>query len=112
MVLSRRIVGALVLAGVLAITAVGTGTAPASAATSPPRPDQLKAGLVGNSTQVLIVSTSTWSSTVGSASLWELKSGTWKRVAGPYTARLGRKGTSTSHMEGDGTTPAGAHRLL
>jgi L,D-peptidoglycan transpeptidase YkuD (ErfK/YbiS/YcfS/YnhG family) len=113
--LTRRFLAATVVATVLATT-VATGqlahAAAPSAATAHPTPAQLRAGLVGDAQQVFIVSSSTWKSTVASASLWELRAGKWKRIAGPYTARLGRNGTSLSHVEGDGTTPGGMHKLV
>jgi L,D-peptidoglycan transpeptidase YkuD (ErfK/YbiS/YcfS/YnhG family) len=42
---------------------------------------------------------------------WSRDGGCWVAAAGPYTARLGRKGLSTSRREGDGTTPAGTFRI-
>jgi L,D-peptidoglycan transpeptidase YkuD (ErfK/YbiS/YcfS/YnhG family) len=42
---------------------------------------------------------------------WRLSRGCWVAAAGPYSARLGRNGLSTSRREGDGTTPAGTFRI-
>ena len=43
--------------------------------------------------------------------LWERRTGCWRRVAGPWTARLGRNGLSAAKHEGDGTTPTGTFKL-
>lgn len=45
--------------------------------------------------------------TVGSLSLYECG----RRVDGPWRARLGYRGVSSHHREGDGTTPLGTYRL-
>lgn len=49
--------------------------------------------------------------TTGSLSLWARQGSCWRRVAGPWTARLGRAGISSHKREGDGTTPAGTFAL-
>ena len=49
--------------------------------------------------------------TTGSLSLWTRQGSCWRRVAGPWTARLGRAGISSHKREGDGTTPAGTFAL-
>ena len=46
-------------------------------------------------------------STYASLSLWTRDGACWRRVAGPWQARLGRSGLSTHKREGDGATPAG-----
>jgi L,D-peptidoglycan transpeptidase YkuD (ErfK/YbiS/YcfS/YnhG family) len=43
--------------------------------------------------------------------LWRRDGDCWQRVAGPWTARLGRSGVSAQHREGDGTTPVGTFPL-
>jgi L,D-peptidoglycan transpeptidase YkuD (ErfK/YbiS/YcfS/YnhG family) len=45
--------------------------------------------------------------TTAQLSLWQCG----HRVAGPWTARVGRNGLSSQHREGDGTTPLGTFRL-
>ena len=47
------------------------------------------------------------SSTVASLSLYECG----RRVAGPWRARVGYRGLSAHHREGDGTTPTGTFAL-
>jgi L,D-peptidoglycan transpeptidase YkuD (ErfK/YbiS/YcfS/YnhG family) len=49
--------------------------------------------------------------TSGTLSLWQKRNGCWRRVAGPWRARLGRNGLSSTKREGDGTTPTGTYRL-
>jgi L,D-peptidoglycan transpeptidase YkuD (ErfK/YbiS/YcfS/YnhG family) len=56
--------------------------------------------------QVRVVAPST-ASTVASLSLYECG----KRVAGPWRARVGRRGLSAHHREGDGTTPLGIYAI-
>ncbi len=57
--------------------------------------------------QRIDVAAATPRSTTGRLSLLECG----RRVAGPWTARLGRSGLSTHHREGDGTTPLGTFEL-
>jgi L,D-peptidoglycan transpeptidase YkuD (ErfK/YbiS/YcfS/YnhG family) len=49
--------------------------------------------------------------TVGTLSLWVRSGRCWRRVAGPWQARLGRSGLSAHKREGDGATPTGTYRL-
>ena len=42
---------------------------------------------------------------------WRRVDGCWRPAAGPYTARLGRNGLSSTRREGDGTTPTGTYRI-
>ena len=49
--------------------------------------------------------------TTAALSLWEKRGRCWQRVAGPWTARLGRSGLSSMKREGDGATPTGTFRL-
>jgi L,D-peptidoglycan transpeptidase YkuD (ErfK/YbiS/YcfS/YnhG family) len=44
-------------------------------------------------------------------SLWTRRGSCWRRVAGPWQARLGRSGLSARKREGDGSTPTGTYRL-
>ena len=46
-------------------------------------------------------------STTAVLSLWSRRGSCWQRVAGPWTARLGRSGLSSAKREGDGATPTG-----
>ncbi len=96
----------------LALAVVAPHTGSAQAATSPPVPADLAAGLVGDSRQLIIVSTSGWKATTASVSLYELRSAVWKWVAGPFYARVGRNGMKIDHVEGDGTTPAGSFPIV
>jgi L,D-peptidoglycan transpeptidase YkuD (ErfK/YbiS/YcfS/YnhG family) len=49
--------------------------------------------------------------TSGTLSVWARKGRCWRRIAGPWTARLGRTGLSTRKHEGDGATPTGTYRF-
>ena len=49
--------------------------------------------------------------TIASLSLWQRRGACFRRVAGPWTARLGRSGLSSHKREGDGSTPTGTYRL-
>jgi L,D-peptidoglycan transpeptidase YkuD (ErfK/YbiS/YcfS/YnhG family) len=49
--------------------------------------------------------------TVASLSLWARSGTCWRRVAGPWQARLGRSGLSAHKREGDGATPTGTYRF-
>jgi len=49
--------------------------------------------------------------TIASLSLWQRRDTCFRRVAGPWTAQLGRSGLSSHKREGDGSTPRGTYRL-
>ncbi len=49
--------------------------------------------------------------TTAALSLWEKHDTCWQRVAGPWTARLGRSGLASTKREGDGATPTGTFRF-
>ena len=51
-------------------------------------------------------------STQGSLRLWRKAGACWVAVAGPWSAWLGQRGTSTHKREADRTTPAGAFGFL
>jgi L,D-peptidoglycan transpeptidase YkuD (ErfK/YbiS/YcfS/YnhG family) len=61
--------------------------------------------------QLIAVRAPTRRTTYATASLWTRSGDCWKRVAGPWTARVGRNGLSAHHREGDGTTPTGVYAL-
>ena len=85
---------------------------PAEAASSP-TPAHLRPELVGNAGQLVVVSSSSWTTTFASVTLYEHRANGWVAVNRlPFSARVGRHGTSLSHLEGDGTSPAGSFPLL
>ena len=49
--------------------------------------------------------------TTATLSLWSRSGSCWRRVAGPWQARLGRTGLSEHKREGDGATPTGTYRF-
>jgi L,D-peptidoglycan transpeptidase YkuD (ErfK/YbiS/YcfS/YnhG family) len=59
------------------------------------------------SRQLITVEARTARSTYATARAWSRVDGCWTRVAGPYVARVGRKGIRRNKREGDGATPAG-----
>jgi L,D-peptidoglycan transpeptidase YkuD (ErfK/YbiS/YcfS/YnhG family) len=89
----------LALAGVVALAA------PASAA---PAPSRLKG--VYDARQLIVVTNRSWSSTYATLETYEKRAdGTWRRVHGPWTARVGRNGFGSPKREGDGQTPVGSY---
>jgi L,D-peptidoglycan transpeptidase YkuD (ErfK/YbiS/YcfS/YnhG family) len=61
--------------------------------------------------QVITVRAPAARATFATAYLWRRSGDCWTRVAGPWTARVGRNGVSGRHTEGDGTTPTGVYPL-
>jgi L,D-peptidoglycan transpeptidase YkuD (ErfK/YbiS/YcfS/YnhG family) len=49
--------------------------------------------------------------TIASLEMWRRSGACFRRVAGPWTARLGRSGLSSHKREGDGATPTGTYRF-
>ncbi len=62
-------------------------------------------------TQLIAVTASSSRTTYATVLLWTRRGDCWKRVAGPWKARVGRSGLSAQHVEGDGTTPTGVYAL-
>ena len=92
------------VASVAAVTLAMVGTLAACASTVPERLNLP----FGDARQLIVVTTSTWSSTSGSLTTYEKVDGRWRIVHAALPARLGRSGFSADHHEGDGTTPAGS----
>jgi L,D-peptidoglycan transpeptidase YkuD (ErfK/YbiS/YcfS/YnhG family) len=81
---------------------------PASAA---PSPSRLR-GLY-DARQLVVVTNTSWSSTYATLVTYEKRSdGSWRRVHGPWTARVGRNGFGSPKREGDGQTPVGSYRAV
>jgi L,D-peptidoglycan transpeptidase YkuD (ErfK/YbiS/YcfS/YnhG family) len=72
---------------------------------------------IGASTQVVVATTKSWSSTSGSLRVFEKQAGTpgtgWCLVLGPYRARFGYAGLVQGHdrRKNTGTTPAGTYGI-
>jgi L,D-peptidoglycan transpeptidase YkuD (ErfK/YbiS/YcfS/YnhG family) len=82
--------------------------APASAA---PRPSHL-AGKY-DARQLVVVTNTSWSSSYATLVTYSKRlDGTWVRVHGPWTARVGRNGFGSPKREGDGQTPVGSYRAI
>jgi L,D-peptidoglycan transpeptidase YkuD (ErfK/YbiS/YcfS/YnhG family) len=61
----------------------------------------------GSATQLVTVIARTRASTQGTLRLWRKRAGCWRAAARPWTAWLGRRGTSPAKREGDRRTPTG-----
>src|SRR4051812_47582922 len=61
---------------------------------------------VADARQLVVVTSSGWSSTSGSLSTYEKVGSIWRTVRTGIPVRLGRHGLNATHHEGDGTTPA------
>jgi L,D-peptidoglycan transpeptidase YkuD (ErfK/YbiS/YcfS/YnhG family) len=61
--------------------------------------------------QLITVEAPGYGTTAATLRLWRRTGGCWSAVAGPWPARLGRRGLSDHHREGDGTTPTGAYTI-
>jgi L,D-peptidoglycan transpeptidase YkuD (ErfK/YbiS/YcfS/YnhG family) len=64
----------------------------------------------GSSTQLVTVQ-APLHATSATLSVWTRSGSCWRRVSGPWTARLGRTGLSAHKREGDGSTPVGTYRF-
>jgi L,D-peptidoglycan transpeptidase YkuD (ErfK/YbiS/YcfS/YnhG family) len=64
-----------------------------------------------NGSQQLVTVQAARGSTSAALETWQRRGACWRRVGGPWTARLGRNGLSGSKREGDGTTPTGTFPL-
>jgi L,D-peptidoglycan transpeptidase YkuD (ErfK/YbiS/YcfS/YnhG family) len=65
----------------------------------------------GSAAQLVTVETSSYRTTYATVTLWSRRGGCWTKVAGPWSARVGRSGLSDRHREGDGTTPTGVYAI-
>lgn len=72
-------------------------------------PDQLRG--VGTARQVVEVTASHYGSSYATLTAWRKSSSGWVRVAGPWSARIGRNGFAAPgrKREGDGRTPTGSY---
>jgi L,D-peptidoglycan transpeptidase YkuD (ErfK/YbiS/YcfS/YnhG family) len=61
--------------------------------------------------QLLTVEAKVARTTYATLRTWRRDGTCWVAAAGPYTARLGRNGLSSSRREGDGTTPTGTYAI-
>lgn len=65
----------------------------------------------GNAAQVITVEAPIYDTTYATLTLWQRQGHCWVTEAGPWPARIGTKGFSNHHTEGDGTTPAGSYAI-
>ncbi|HWI00821.1 MAG TPA: hypothetical protein VNT27_10860, partial [Propionibacteriaceae bacterium] len=68
---------------------------------------------VGTSTQVLIVSSSSWGTSYATLQTWQKTSAGWAKPYGAMRARIGRNGfvKHAERLQNSGTTPAGNYRI-
>jgi L,D-peptidoglycan transpeptidase YkuD (ErfK/YbiS/YcfS/YnhG family) len=67
---------------------------------------------LGDARQVVSVTNASWSSSYATLQAFEKSpSGSWRRVFGPWTARIGRNGFGQAKREGDGQSPVGSFRV-
>jgi L,D-peptidoglycan transpeptidase YkuD (ErfK/YbiS/YcfS/YnhG family) len=95
----------LALLVVLAAVAVA---APARAGTCTPA---ALAAVPATARQAVAVAGPTTRATTGTLELWSRAGTCWRRVAGPWAARLGFAGLSANRHEGDGSTPLGVFAI-
>jgi L,D-peptidoglycan transpeptidase YkuD (ErfK/YbiS/YcfS/YnhG family) len=82
---------------------------PAAAATTTPFGQPVQ---VGNARQVLTVKPLRAGSSYAQLSVWVKRStGYWHRTIGPFPARVGSRGTTSSPAEGKSATPRGTYTL-
>lgn len=62
-----------------------------------------------SSTQQIVVTAPSYSSSSGTLTAYQFTGGAWHSVYGPVSAELGVHGLSDNRSEGDGTTPTGAY---
>ncbi len=74
-------------------------------------PDRLTVP-IGQSRQLIVVTSTSWSSTSGTLTTYEKVGTAWKAVLVGVPVRLGRNGFNAHHHEGDGTTPAGSFPII
>jgi L,D-peptidoglycan transpeptidase YkuD (ErfK/YbiS/YcfS/YnhG family) len=113
---------ALLAAAVLAITALAAGCAhapagPASGATRPAAGGTVAPSAVAATRradplagrQLVTVSAASYGATYATLTAYRRSAGRWRRVLGPWTARIGRGGFAPAGLkrEGDGRTPSG-----
>jgi L,D-peptidoglycan transpeptidase YkuD (ErfK/YbiS/YcfS/YnhG family) len=91
------------------VLALALLTSAVAAACQPTLAGELE--LPAGTKQLVTVEAKVAKTTYAQLRTWRLSRGCWVAAAGPYPARLGKNGLSTSRREGDGTTPAGTFRI-
>ncbi len=96
-------------AALLALLAALTAVPPPSRAAAPWADLPAHLTKIGTSTQAVVVTSSSWSTTYATLRAYEKRNGRWTLVMGPWSARVGYHGMTPywKRVQGDGTTPAG-----
>jgi L,D-peptidoglycan transpeptidase YkuD (ErfK/YbiS/YcfS/YnhG family) len=107
----RRASRALLSATAAIVLGTGLLGGPVASAAAPPLPARLRH--LGNATQSIVVTSSSWRSTTATLEAYEKRGGTWRRVLGPVKARVGWAGmiAGNRRKQGSGTTPAGTYAI-
>ncbi|HET7856019.1 MAG TPA: L,D-transpeptidase family protein [Gaiellaceae bacterium] len=89
------------------VAAAPADAAPASRAACPPTIAN-RLSTTGPATQLITVVAPHRTATQGQLELWRKVGDCWRRLRGPWTAWVGRRGVSPAKREGDRRTPSGA----
>jgi L,D-peptidoglycan transpeptidase YkuD (ErfK/YbiS/YcfS/YnhG family) len=94
-----------------ALTVAATLGTPAAARSTPQQLLVTRLNGLHNATQVISVTTAHYGSTHATVQAFSKTANGWKRVAGPWSAWIGRTGFAAPHdkREGDGKTPSGSY---
>jgi L,D-peptidoglycan transpeptidase YkuD (ErfK/YbiS/YcfS/YnhG family) len=100
--------------------AISTGTSATSRTVAPAghlpeapcdRPGLPATAIAQRASEIIDVTTTNPASSYAELTLYSATSGCLRRVAGPFAARVGLRGLSLHHHEGDGTTPIGVFAI-
>ena len=109
--LRHRWLSAAVAVGlVLAVTSQGASASPRTRVNSAPAPCSAVANSIrgtANADELITVVAGSSRSQSAKLSLFRRQGSCFRLIAGPYSAFVGVHGLSSSHREGDGTTPIG-----
>jgi L,D-peptidoglycan transpeptidase YkuD (ErfK/YbiS/YcfS/YnhG family) len=72
-------------------------------------PNAAPARGLGGAAQAIVVTSSSWNTSVATLRAYEKDAGVWREVIGPVTAFVGVNGFASDKREGDGRTPAGVY---
>ncbi len=102
------VTAAVALAGAAAPDAVAAVHAPLAGATGASLPDRLRG--VHDAKQLVVVTAPDNHTSYATLRAYRLRHGTWRRVFGPWPARIGDSGFAPrgGKREGDGQTPTGS----
>lgn len=111
---SRRslAIGAL---GSMLVAALTMSGAPGAGAAADRNPLPERLSHIGDSRQVVVVTTGSWTSSYAKLQTWQKRNdGSWQQIIAPTAARVGWNGVrrAANRLQNTGTTPAGTFDLL